>query len=598
LSTIPLSGTNIRLLSGIPFNRDYKHTRWFDTQTAQENYFLSKTVVHSMEQATFQKIEGKNYISVNSNIDSLWGTNYVMFQNASYNTKWFYGFVTKLEYKNPGTTHVHFEIDVFQTWLFEMNFKPSYVSREHCPLWNADGSPYINIMDEGLDYGTEYDTVFAHQYQPNNGWKWLVILCKTPMHSGSNTTPTPTVIGTPQPLTVYMIPFMDDDTVPSVILKDGSGVLISKPTDVLTNLYSADDSVNNVVSLYITDYTGIPIDVTADGLSFPNNNNEIEAAQIQGATAGSFFNCLHIKKVKEFASLTQNIGDVYAGYRDVKESKLMMYPYTILILDDFKGNRVTFKNEFIYNNQLAITTKGSLGTSNKTSYSIKDYNYGVIADPDLKESIADEFALINNTPNDVPILNDMLAAFLQGNRNSLQNQRDSIVTNGEIGGIQNGIGAIMGLMSPPSGVGAANFASQSASYAGGLANTYYQLQAQASKNKDIANIPPSIGKMGSNTSYNLGNKYNGVYIIKKQIKVDYQRKLEDFFNMFGYKLGIVKIPNFHTRQNWNYVQTTSCSITGNFNNEDLVELKNIFDSGITLWHTDDVFNYDLDNPVI
>jgi hypothetical protein len=40
------------------------------------------------------------------------------------------------------------------------------------------------------------------------------------------------------------------------------------------------------------------------------------------------------------------------------------------------------------------------------------------------------------------------------------------------------------------------------------------------------------------------------------------------------------------------------SIQGNFNNEDLNELKAIFDNGITLWHTDDIGNYSLDNGVI
>jgi hypothetical protein len=85
-----------------------------------------------MTENTFQKIEGKNFISVKQNIDALWGVNYVMFQNTSYNVKWFYGFVTKLEYKNATTTYVHFEIDVLQTWMFTMNFKPSYVVREHC----------------------------------------------------------------------------------------------------------------------------------------------------------------------------------------------------------------------------------------------------------------------------------------------------------------------------------------------------------------------------------------------------------------------------------------------------------------------------------
>ena len=51
MATVPVSGTNIRILSNIPFSSDYKHTRWFDTQTEQTNYFLGKNVVHSMATA-------------------------------------------------------------------------------------------------------------------------------------------------------------------------------------------------------------------------------------------------------------------------------------------------------------------------------------------------------------------------------------------------------------------------------------------------------------------------------------------------------------------------------------------------------------------
>jgi hypothetical protein len=104
--------------------------------------------------------------------------------------------------------------------------------------------------------------------------------------------------------------------------------------------------------------------------------------------------------------------------------------------------------------------------------------------------------------------------------------------------------------------------------------------------------------MGGNTNYDYGNGIYGLFIIKKQIKAEYIRKLEHFFNMFGYKINEVKLPNFHTRQYWNYVQTSSCIITGNFNHEDLNELKSVFDNGITFWHTDDIGNYALENGVL
>ena len=96
MATVPLSGTNVRLLSGVPFYNDYKDTRWFDTKAAQTAYFLNRACPKSMQQATFQRFEDKTYISVSAPIDDLRAVNYLMFQNAKTSDKWFYAFVTKL----------------------------------------------------------------------------------------------------------------------------------------------------------------------------------------------------------------------------------------------------------------------------------------------------------------------------------------------------------------------------------------------------------------------------------------------------------------------------------------------------------------------
>ena len=66
MATVPLSGTNVRLLSGVPFYNDYKDTRWFDTKAAQTAYFLNRACPKSMQQATFQRFEDKTYISVSA----------------------------------------------------------------------------------------------------------------------------------------------------------------------------------------------------------------------------------------------------------------------------------------------------------------------------------------------------------------------------------------------------------------------------------------------------------------------------------------------------------------------------------------------------
>lgn len=598
MATVPLSGTNIRLLSNVPFSNDYKNTRWFDTKASQESYFTNKPVVHSMSQANFQRIDGYHYVAVNENIDDLWGTNYLMFQNAQYNNKWFYAFVTKLEYVQKNTTKVYFQIDVFQTWKFDMNFKPSFIVREHCKLWNADGSPVINTIDEGLNYGVEYDTVYAKHFELNEGYRWLVMVTKTPVHTEGEKGIDPSYIGVPQPLSYYVVPFKGNKT-PTILLGSNDYV-VTQPTRILKELYTNEKATNNIVSLFVTEHIGLSVDVrlssgsTPDVMTINHTNATVSSVVIQDSS----LYMLHIKGLENFnAKVTSISEDKYASYTKPKESKLLMYPYTVLVLDDFRGSRMEYKNEYIEEKGIKITTKGSLGVTNKVSYGIDKYS--TRGTSTVYQKTNNEHALFNTSSNDIPIINDMLTAFLQGNKNSIENQKSSILFNGSMNAVSNGLSMLGSLpKNPVAPVDPLALAQGAVNMTQGVGNTVLELQGIEAKQQDIGNMPPQIGKMGSNTSYDYGNGYSGIWVIKKQIKPEYQEILGNFFNMFGYKVNRVKTPNFHTRKYWNYVETKNCNITGNFNNNDLQELKAVFDNGITFWHTDDIGNYSLENEVL
>lgn len=593
MATVPLSGTNISLYRGIPWNNDYKHTRWFETLADQLNWFASQTIIHHESSYNFQRAEGKGaFVRINKSVDELWNCNYLSFQNADY-AKVFYGFVTSIEHVQKGTCNVYFEIDIVQTWRWDMDIKPCFVVREHCPLWNADGSPVINTIDEGLNYGSEYDTVYSNNIQPMGGLKWLVVISKKLIHDTAAGI-VPTVIGTPQPLAVYLLPFADDDTSPLIHFESAAypDTLLVKPSTLLKGLYLSEDAINNIVSIYVTDWCGISVkDVNYQTMNMTLSNNNDEINPVSFTVGTDTYKMLWVQSIHQFRTADFYAGEKYFGYKTVKESKLLMYPYTQLILEDFKGNHASFKNEYISTTSITLTVKGSMGTSNKVSYGIQDYNN---TSSTFKIDRTDEFSLINNEPNDVPIITDLLGAFLQGNRNSLMNQKNSILFNGVMGTVGSlANGAVSAGMGSPVGV-----ATSGLGMVKGAGNTVLQLQGMEAKIQDISNVPPSISKMGSNTSYTVGNGYDGVYLIKKQIKDEYIKKLEDYFNMYGYKKNEVKIPNLHTRTKWNYVQTLGCVIRASINNEDLEELESVFDNGITLWHVDDIGNYYLDNGVI
>lgn len=589
MAVVPLSGSNVFFKKGVPFSNDNKHTRWFDSIGEQFSYFSSRPTVHAMDEVKFVENNGKNYIGADAGIDDLRDVNYLMFQNAQYNNKWFYAFVTQLKRKTSSMTEVYFEIDVLQTWRFEMTILSSYVIREHCPLWNPDGSPVINTVDEGLNYGTDYENVKVIHHIPNSGIRFLVIACKKAVHGANIDKVLPSLVGVGQPFSYYVVPFVDKDVIVNATIQ-GESHRMSTLIDTLASLYKDDKMTNNIVTMFITEQIGLRYTTEENeagyGINFSSDGQVVEYAVSDGAKM------VYISDCKQFSTKNTMIGQKYDGYRSVKESKLLMYPYTVLTLDDMQGNRRDFKNEYISRPDITLTAKGSLGTSNKVSYSIAGYNMDI--NNPMHQFMLDELGLQNINPNDVSIMTELISAFIQGNKNQLHNQVDQITLNGTGNVAQSLLGAGSSLASgnyvgaASSGIGAVK----------GAGNSVLQLQAISAKIDDIMNVPPSINKMGTNTSYDVGNGYNGVFLIKKQIKPEYQKKLEDFFKLYGYKKNEVKVPNLHTRRNWNYVQTKDVNIIGNFNTEDLNELKSIFDGGITLWHTDDVGNYTLSNEVI
>lgn len=563
--------TEVCLLSNVPLDINLEHTIDFLTKEEQYNYFDGFT---SYRETNYTYEKGLGTIKIDIPFDELQSCNYMMFRNSDFTNKWFYAFITQKEYINPTTTRVYYELDPFQTWQFELRWNPSYIEREHTRRW-ASGKPVINTIEENINYGTEYDIVHVQHVEPFYGYKFLVIVSKEKLHGSGGLEPT--IIGSPQPLSYYIIPFKDDDTTPKVII-GGMDYPISPPTHVLKEIYKYENAVNNIVSMYVTEYFGVPVTVS------PGNPDvmQFQSGVFDPVTIGNWdgsIAALYVKEIKEFQKYTFSLSyDKYLGFRATDESKLMMYPYCVTILDDKKGNRIELKNEYIREDYIEISMYGSLGLSNKMAWTVTNYNHNL-------ENVASdlEHALVNDNPQDLAIINDYLSAYLQGNRNSLQQQRAQIQFSsmlGLAGGLFAGpVGSVLGL-------------------AGTVGNAYMQIQALNAKLKDIDNHPPEVAKLGGNTAFDYGNRLTGIYIIKKQIKPEYMTILEDYFHAYGYRVNRIKYPNLRSRKHWNFVKTVGANIYGNIPADDLKKIKDMFDNGVTLWHGNHIGNYELSNEEI
>lgn len=101
---------------------------------------------------------------------------------------------------------------------------------------------------------------------------------------------------------------------------------------------------------------------------------------------------------------------------------------------------------------------------------------------------------------------------------------------------------------------------------------------------------PDTANLSSSNATMLGYGYldNNIfsrYTIKKQ----FAKRIDDFFDMYGYLTNEVKLPNINNRPNWNYIKTIGANIIGNIPETALLSLKSFFDNGITLWHNPNTF---------
>lgn len=122
-------GTNIKLLKNVPLDNTYNHTIYFSNSSSQSSYFAGK-VAYSLSEYTYQRVK-KGVARVGIKADNLYNCNYMMFQNTNFGSKWFYAFITGVEYINNATSDVFFEIDVMQTWMFNYSLERCFVEREH-----------------------------------------------------------------------------------------------------------------------------------------------------------------------------------------------------------------------------------------------------------------------------------------------------------------------------------------------------------------------------------------------------------------------------------------------------------------------------------
>ena len=136
----------IHILRGVPLDNSYQHTIHFNSTTEQASYFAGLKKYTLTEYSYIRK---DNVLRVGLLADNLFDCNYIMFKNSAYGNRWFYAFITNIEYVNDNTAHITYELDVMQTWYFDYTVQESFVEREH----SVTDAPGDNLIPDNLETG-------------------------------------------------------------------------------------------------------------------------------------------------------------------------------------------------------------------------------------------------------------------------------------------------------------------------------------------------------------------------------------------------------------------------------------------------------------
>lgn len=517
---------------------DYKNQLTFTDATAQSSYF-SSTVQHTYSNYTYVKKD--NYVQVSDNIDSIINCNYLYYRNTGFTTKIYYCFITRMEYVNENCTRIYFETDVYQTWLFQIQYTQSFVEREHV----NDDTIGLHTVPEGLETGEYVNQNLINSTDAGSNYMlnihFIVALSDWPFDSAQ-----PTnyhvynglfsgflylAFNTTEDLRLFLLDIQDETT-----------------GDPINSIFV---TPANLTTLQSSDFQVLVTGKTWKAAWVPNSNSYIHM--------GNFY-------ISDIKTLDQDYVPV--------NKKLLCYPYRYILVNNNAGSSYDYKYEW-------FTVKDEQENIPRCVFSI----YGVISPgcsiklfpQSYNEKYTNEFIpnyLYGLDAGKLPTCswwNDTYTNWLTQNAVNMPLQALGNITN-----IAKGVVGDFG------------------STAKGITGIFSQIGEMYTHS-----LEPNTGKGGVNQGDLMFSSQKSYTFKRMSIRKEYAQIIDNYFSMFGYKINRVKVPNITGRTNWNYVKTINCNFEGDIPQTDLQIIRRIFDNGITLWHNPTtMLNYSNTNNII
>ena len=578
--------TEIYLLK-TPLQVDELQQLDFANATAQLNYFRSLPQL-ALYNTTFQRENSTMYVKYN--IEQIRNYNYVLYRNSQYSDKWFYAFITGMTYESNVVTGVQIKTDVFQTYMFEYQLKESYILRE-----TVDDDTYgKNLISESFDLGnyvlkeTDYVALVQNTSEPTPLSPLIVVQCSerlgvcydNPQYQNEYDDMYITS-GLPQGCWYYMYDTSKYGVESMKALKNyldrigkGNAILnmfliphsVVKTKDSTLRLYDGEGQ--------LTDYT-------------------TECKIVSSNTWGS--------KLVTTKTVTRptNFGKGNNTFTP-HNNKTLTYPYCYLLASNSAGSAIDYHYENFTGNPV-FKIFGALSAN--TSYALMPDNSITCAGVEYGMSTEVlQGAMLPTLSWDSDYYLNWVAQN-KGMNDLAQGEAFDQLFWGTIGDFTTsltgfGIGQV-----DPNIYDAIPFAGNRAmSGLTGRAINYHYTKARVEEANKVAQAVPNTvkGNLGAgDLSFSFASIDVGFKFYKYEVRLEIAKKVDRYFDMYGYRVNEIKVPNTKTRKYWNYLETEKVNLEGDIPQEALQELKAIYNAGITIWHDPSNFlNYDLVNSIL
>ena len=158
--------TTVFLCSIPEFSNDYKHVADFSNRQKQLEWMYNKCIIDLQTNTKIDNFTDSitlNY-TMNTNMRKC---DYLYAQGTD--GRYFFFFITNMEQLTTSTVKIYLELDVWQTYQFDIQLFPSYVVRQHVKRWNADGTPCKEIVSENFPQYEYISQVQQKMCGINNG---------------------------------------------------------------------------------------------------------------------------------------------------------------------------------------------------------------------------------------------------------------------------------------------------------------------------------------------------------------------------------------------------------------------------------------------